>query len=136
MKYLIYHAFKMQNCKLLQTEFCLKKSKKLHLEVRIILSYSNSRCRKPAQKFGKYFDKQANTFWDYLFKGQLILKCLFGVFNFPKSSENNSTWGTNYGKVEFFHPFFGRNEDTKRHYKGIKRQFHKGFGSWYVAFKA
>ena len=84
MKYLIYHAFKMQNCKLLQTEFCLKNSKKLHREVRIILPYSNSRCRKPAQKFGKYFDKQANTFWNYLFKGQLILKCLFGVLIWTK----------------------------------------------------
>ena len=49
-------------------------------------------------------------------KGQLISKCLFGVFNFSqKTNENKSTWGIIvFSKVEFFRSFFGRIEDTKK----------------------
>ena len=45
--------------------------------------------------------------WTYmvstLFKGQLILKCLFGVFKFfQKTNENKSTWGIIVVKSNFF----------------------------------
>ena len=44
-------------------------------------------------------------------KGQLILKCLFGVFNFlQKTNENKS----NSSKIEFVHSFFGGNVGLKK----------------------
>ena len=51
--------------------------------------------------------------WHFSFntKGELILKCLIGVLNSSKkTNENNSTWG----KSNFFFFFFGRIENTKR----------------------
>ena len=49
------------------------------------------------------------------FKGHLISKCLFGVFNFSqKTNENKSTWGIIVVKSNFFVRFFGRIEDTKK----------------------
>ena len=45
------------------------------------------------------------------FKGQLISKCLFGVFTFfQKTNENNST----SSKVEFVRSFFERNVGLKK----------------------
>ena len=50
-----------------------------------------------------------------LCKGQLISKCLFGVFKFfQKTNENKSTWGIIVVKSNFFVRFFGRIEDTKK----------------------
>ena len=47
-------------------------------------------------------------------KGQLISKCLFGVFKFlQKMNENKPTWGIIVVKLIFFVRFFGRIEDTK-----------------------
>ena len=43
-----------------------------------------------------------------LLKGQLISKCLFGVFNFSqKTNENKSTWGIIIVKLIFFVRFSG-----------------------------
>ena len=48
-------------------------------------------------------------------KGQLISKCLFGVFNFSqKTNVNKSTWGIILVKSIFFRSFFGKIEDTKK----------------------
>ena len=42
-------------------------------------------------------------------KGQLISKCLFGVFNFfQKTNENKSTMRYHSSEVEFIQSFFGR----------------------------
>ena len=47
-------------------------------------------------------------------KGQLISKCLFGVFTFfQKPIENKST----SSKVEFDHSFFGRNVSLKKSFR-------------------
>ena len=43
-------------------------------------------------------------------KGQLISKCLFGIFNSPKKT-NELLW---YLKSNCFRSFFGRIEDTKK----------------------
>ena len=49
-------------------------------------------------------------FWKQLAKGQIISKCLFGVFNFfQKTNENKSHSSRN----EFVCSFFGRIQDTK-----------------------
>ena len=48
-------------------------------------------------------------------KGQLILKCLFGVFNFfQKINENKSTWVIIVVKSNSFVRFFGRNIGLKK----------------------
>ena len=48
-------------------------------------------------------------------KGQLISKCLFGVFNFfQKSNENKSTSGIIVVKSNCFPSFFGRIEDISK----------------------
>ena len=52
-------------------------------------------------------------------RGQLISKCLFGVFNFfQKTHKNKSTWGIIvYSKVKFIRLFFGRIVSLKKkHY--------------------
>ena len=47
-------------------------------------------------------------------KGQLILKCLFCVFNFSQNTnENKSTWGIIAVKSNFFLRFLGETEDIK-----------------------
>ena len=47
-------------------------------------------------------------------KGQLISKCLFGVFTFfQKTNENKST----RSKVKFVHSFFGRNVGLKKSFR-------------------
>ena len=47
-------------------------------------------------------------------KGQLISKCLFGVFTFfQKTNENKST----SSKVEFVRSFFGRNVGLKQSFR-------------------
>ena len=49
-----------------------------------------------------------------LLKGQIISKCLFGVFNFfQKTYENKST----SSKVEFICSFFGRNMGFKKSFR-------------------
>ena len=49
-----------------------------------------------------------------IFKGQLISKCLFGVFTFfQKTNENKST----SSKVEFVRSFFGRNVGLKKSFR-------------------
>ena len=50
-------------------------------------------------------------------KGQLISKCLFGIFNSPKKQTKNSTLLLWYLKSNCFHSFFGRIEDTKRTFR-------------------
>ena len=56
-----------------------------------------------------FFRLRAAT--DSLIKGQLISKCLFGVFTFfQKANENKST----SSKGEFVHSFFGRNVILKK----------------------
>ena len=51
-------------------------------------------------------------------KGQLISKCLFGVFNSPKkTNENNLTWGTIVVKSNFFVHFLGELKIPKRHFE-------------------
>ena len=55
-----------------------------------------------------------------LYKGHLISKCLFGVFNFSqKTNENMSTWGIilHSSKVEFFRSFLGELKIPKRHFE-------------------
>ena len=61
----------------------------------------------------KYESK--NLFWNILFpKGQLISKCLFGVFTFfQKTNENKST----SSKVKFVCSFFGRNVGLKKSFR-------------------
>ena len=56
-------------------------------------------------------------------KGQLISKCLFGVFNSPKKERKQFNLGYHSSKVEFFWSFFGRIEDT------VHSRFKKDFGS-------
>ena len=50
--------------------------------------------------------KVENTFSPILAKGQLISKCLFGVFNSPKKQFDLRYHSS---KVEFFYPFFWEN---------------------------
>ena len=45
-------------------------------------------------------------------KGQLITKCLFGVFNSNERKQFELRYHSS--KVEFFRSFFGRIEDTKK----------------------
>ena len=52
----------------------------------------------------------------FLAKGQLISKCLFGVFTvFQKMNENKST----SSKVEFVRSFVGRNVGLKNHFEFV-----------------
>ena len=45
---------------------------------------------------------------EWTIKGQLISKCLFGVFNFSqKTNKNKSTWGITVFKSNFFVRFLG-----------------------------
>ena len=46
-------------------------------------------------------------------KGQLISKCLFGIFNFPKKRTKKFDFTTMVSQV-CFRSFFGRIEDTKK----------------------
>ena len=49
-------------------------------------------------------------------KGQLILKCLFDVFNFSqKTNKNKSTWGIIVVKLNFFVRFLGEMKIPKGH---------------------
>ena len=51
-------------------------------------------------------------------KGQLISKCLFGVFNFSqKTNENMSTWGIVVVKSNFFVRFLRELKMPKRHFE-------------------
>ena len=51
-------------------------------------------------------------------KGQLISKCLFGVFNSPKKmNENNLSWGTIVVKSNIFVHFLGKFKIPKRHFE-------------------
>ena len=53
-------------------------------------------------------------FYTLIPKGQLILKCLLGVFTFfQKMKENKLT----SNKVEFVHQFFGRNVGLKKSFR-------------------
>ena len=45
-------------------------------------------------------------------KGQLISKCLFGIFNFPKKWTKKFDYGTS-SRIAFF----GRIEDTKKNFQ-------------------
>ena len=51
------------------------------------------------------------------FKGQLISKCLFDIFNSPKKWTKNLTLILRYLKLNCFKSFFGRIEDTIRHFE-------------------
>ena len=46
-------------------------------------------------------------------KGQLVSKCLFGIFNSPKIKRKKSTLLLWYLKSNCFLSFFGKIEDTK-----------------------
>ena len=48
-------------------------------------------------------------------KGQLISKCLFGIFNSPKKRTKNLSLLLWYIKLNCFRSFFGRIEDTKKY---------------------
>ena len=51
-------------------------------------------------------------------KGQLISKCLFGVFNLSQNmNENKSTWGITVEKSNFFVCFLGELKIPKRHFE-------------------
>ena len=51
-------------------------------------------------------------------KGQLISKCLFGVFKFfQKMNENNSTGGTIVVRSDFFVGFLEESKIPKRHFE-------------------
>ena len=50
-----------------------------------------------------------------LAKGQLISKCLFGVFNSPKKSTLGNI--IHSSKIEFFGSFFVRTEDIKKTFR-------------------
>ena len=68
------------------------------------------------------YSKKATQIWwideiSRLTKGQLILKCLFCVFNSPKKmKENNSTWGTIVVKLTFLFVFW-ENWDTEKTFR-------------------
>ena len=49
-----------------------------------------------------------------LTKGQLISKCLFGVFNFFQNERKQVNLRFHSSKVEFVHSFFGRNIGLKK----------------------
>ena len=70
------------------------------------------------------------------FKGHLISKCLFGVFNFPKKQKkNNLTWGSIVIKSNFFVCFFGIQK--KRHFEikwPLNMESVQGFG-FLLSFK-
>ena len=55
-----------------------------------------------------------NEHMDFSAKGQLISKCLFGVFNSPKIEQKTIRLEFQSSKVKFFRSFFGRIEDTKK----------------------
>ena len=61
-------------------------------------------------------------------KGQLISKCLFGIFNSPKKRTKNLSLLLWYIKLNCFRSFFGRIEDTKKYISkltdrwGLKRK--------------
>ena len=57
--------------------------------------------------------------WSFT-KGQLISKCLFGIFNFSKKRTKNSTWLQWYLKSNCFRSFFWKNW---RHQKEIPKLF-------------
>ena len=51
-------------------------------------------------------------------KGQLISKCIFGVYNSPKkTNKNSSTWGNMVVKSTFFDRFLGELKITKWHFE-------------------
>ena len=52
-----------------------------------------------------------------LYKGQLISKCLFGIFNFPKKRTKKFNFTTMVPQVELFSFIFGRIEIPKRHFE-------------------
>ena len=52
------------------------------------------------------------------YKGQLISKCLFGVFNFFQKTERNQVnLSYHSSKVEFAGSFFGRNAGLKKSFR-------------------
>ena len=53
----------------------------------------------------------------FLSKGQLISKCLFGIFNSPKKQTEKFDFSTMVPQVDCFRPFFGRIEDTKKTFR-------------------
>ena len=53
----------------------------------------------------------------WILKGQLILKCLFGVFNSPKNKRKQFAWGTIVVKLNFFVCFLVELKIPKRHFE-------------------
>ena len=53
----------------------------------------------------------------FVSKGQLISKCLFGIFSSPKNEQKNSPLLLWYLKSNCFRSFFGRIEDTKKTFR-------------------
>ena len=52
-----------------------------------------------------------------VYKGQLISKCMFGVFNFfQKMNENKSTWRIIVAKSNLFVRFLEETTDWKNHF--------------------
>ena len=72
-----------------------------------MLSIEKMRQKKSNSKLNQsLYEVMLNLFYP---KGQLISKCLFGVFNFfQKTNENMSTWGIIVVKTNSFVRFFGR----------------------------
>ena len=55
-----------------------------------------------------------------MFKGQMISKWFFGVFNFlQKMNENKSTWGIIVVKLNSFIRFLEKIEDAKNYFEII-----------------
>ena len=50
-------------------------------------------------------------------KGQLISKCLFGVFDSPKNEQKQLDLRYHGSKVDFFRPFLGELKTPKRHFE-------------------
>ena len=71
------------------------------------------------------------------FKGQLISKCLFGIFNSPKKRTKKFNFTTMVPQVDFFCSFFGRIEDTKKAFRNkvqLFRKDHKKLKKIYLLF--
>ena len=70
----------------------------------------------------QYLQIKSISVWNYLFfqitKGQLISKCLFGVFTFfQKTNENKSTWGSILVKSNSFLHFLEEIDDPKKPFR-------------------
>ena len=85
-----------------------------YFRISILAFFNPKKCSlRPKLTFSHFYVNQPLSKVGY-FKGQLISKCLFGVFTFfQKTNENKQT----SSKVEFVHSFFGRNVSLKKSFR-------------------